>query len=246
MPSIMRTICPTISPPRPARPCTLPAMSLACTALPLFCCTVAASCSMLDAVCCRAEACASVRPDKSILPAAISWLAMLMRRKLPRTSPTMECRFTRSWRKERSNCPISSRRVVSSSPVRSPPAITSQAWRARCSGCSTARCKLCQKYRVAHKASADRPVSQPWAAAGNAPAFHASCSSNTRLSKPRFQPMRWASGRSRKRASLASQPVRTAAPWLMTMPSACPALMRAYRADACATCWRVGLVRTDM
>ena len=47
-------------------------------------------------------------------------------------------------------------------------------------------------------------------------------------------------------ASLASQPVRTAAPWLRAMPSACPALMRAYRADACVTCWRVGLVRTDM
>ncbi len=67
---------PTTVAPRVAISLAVSAQACASIALSAFCFTVAVSCSMLAAVCCSADACSSVRCDRSVLPAAIWCVAV--------------------------------------------------------------------------------------------------------------------------------------------------------------------------
>ncbi|OIQ77717.1 hypothetical protein GALL_405830 [mine drainage metagenome] len=78
MADMVLTTSPTTTPPLTATPEAAAAIWLACLAFSEFCFTVEASCSMLEAVSSRLEACSSVRCDRSVLPAAISFAAVLM------------------------------------------------------------------------------------------------------------------------------------------------------------------------
>ena len=72
MPCMVWTTSPTASPPRVATVAASPARVLAWAAWSAFCLTIAVSSCMLEAVCSRLAAWASVRADRSALPAAIS------------------------------------------------------------------------------------------------------------------------------------------------------------------------------
>ena len=71
MPFMVCTTWPTTSPPFTATPLAPSASWFACRALSAFCLTVALSCSSDAAVSSSADACCSVRSDRSLLPAAI-------------------------------------------------------------------------------------------------------------------------------------------------------------------------------
>ena len=88
------TTSPTACPPLTAISDALAASWLACLAFSAFCFTVEVSSSMLEAVSSRLEACSSVRCDKSLLPAAICFAAMLMESLELRTSVTMPTRLS--------------------------------------------------------------------------------------------------------------------------------------------------------
>ncbi|MNW08033.1 hypothetical protein D3C71_2047440 [compost metagenome] len=68
---IVATTSLTTSPPRLAISEAFTASALACRALSAFWRTMPVSSSMLDAVCSSAEACSSVRWERSVLPAEI-------------------------------------------------------------------------------------------------------------------------------------------------------------------------------
>jgi hypothetical protein len=109
---------------------------LACAELSAFCFTVDENCSTLDAVSSRLAACASVRPDRSALPAAIWRVATAMVSTLTRTSRMVAIRLLFICCRARSSWPTSSVASVSNEDDRSPAAIE-RAPCARSSGCST-------------------------------------------------------------------------------------------------------------
>ncbi|OFA03115.1 hypothetical protein DUPY_19540 [Duganella phyllosphaerae] len=127
----------TISPPCTATCEALTASSLACAELSAFCLTVAENCSTDDAVSSRLAACASVRPDRSALPAAIWRVATAMVSTLTRTSRMVAIRLLFICCSARSNWPTSSVAWVSNDAVRSPAAIERAPSSACRSGSST-------------------------------------------------------------------------------------------------------------
>jgi len=86
--SIVTTTWLTTAPPLPATSDAPMASWLACLALSAFCLTVEVISSMLLAVSSRLLACSSVRCDRSLLPAAISFDAVLIVSVASLISPT--------------------------------------------------------------------------------------------------------------------------------------------------------------
>src|SRR5471032_1058180 len=127
----------TISPPCTATLEAFCASWLAWAELSAFCLTVAENCSTLEAVSSRLAACASVRPDRSALPAAIWRVATAMVSTLVRTSRMVAIRLLFICCKARSSWPTSSVASVSNEQDRSPAAIERAPCKARSSGLST-------------------------------------------------------------------------------------------------------------
>ena len=91
--SMVFTTSPTTAPPFCATADALAASWLACFAFSAFCLTVAVSSSIEEAVSSRLEACSSVRCERSMLPAAISRLAVLIASDASRIWPTIAVSF---------------------------------------------------------------------------------------------------------------------------------------------------------
>jgi hypothetical protein len=134
----------TTSPPRDARSAASRARPLARVALSALLATVDVNSSMLAAVCSSADDCCSVRDDRSVLPAAISFAPVVTASEPARTFATVSVSPCCIRDSARSNCPISLRPASGTLIVRSPSAtrmIRSHAW---CSGATTslrsARC----------------------------------------------------------------------------------------------------------
>src|SRR3989344_45601 len=108
-------------------------------ALSAFWRTVEPSSSMDAAVCCKAEACCSVRAERSLLPEAISTLAVATPSALWRTLPTMVARRDCMVASACSSWPVSSLPLASMGWVRSPSAMLSAACLPRCTGCTMER-----------------------------------------------------------------------------------------------------------
>ncbi|EDT37231.1 hypothetical protein BamMEX5DRAFT_6990 [Burkholderia ambifaria MEX-5] len=129
------------------------ASELACRALSAFCFTVPVNCSMLDAVSCNADACSSVRDDRSMLPAAICRAAVAIDSLPPRTVRTVSTKPRCIRARPSSNWPISSRRCTTIERRKSPAAIASKCASASASGRPIARLS------VSHdSAAATRPA----------------------------------------------------------------------------------------
>ena len=128
---IVVTTCPITEPPRCAVSAAELASWLAVSAASAVCRTVPVSCVSEAAACCRLDAVCSVRADRSMLPLAISALAVPMLSVEPRTSPISRSNEPCIASSARSSCAVSSLPRVSMRPVRSKRAIasaTSAAW----------------------------------------------------------------------------------------------------------------------
>ncbi|CFU03118.1 Uncharacterised protein [Bordetella pertussis] len=112
---------------------------MAWRALSAFCLTVEASCSIEAAVSSSEAACSSVRLDRSVLPAEISREPTLISSTPRRTAATVRVRLSCIWRSAVSKAPISLRELPSMRALKSPAAMRSNCWLARCSGRTTAR-----------------------------------------------------------------------------------------------------------
>ncbi len=139
MPDMVPPSRSTVSPPALAAWLADCTMSCACWALSAFWRTVAANCSMLEAVRSRLPACASVRADRSALPAAIWPVLEAMVEALTRTLSTMPLRPSPTPLMACISWPISSRRVAAKRCVRSPAATRRATLTTSASGVLTAR-----------------------------------------------------------------------------------------------------------
>ena len=128
MPFMVSTTCPTTEPPSTAMVEALLASWLAWWALSAFCLTVALSCPMDDAVFSSALAWLSVRADRSLLPEAISALAVATLSALTLTLRTMPPKLACIRAMAVSSCTVSSLPDGCTAEDRSPCAI----WSAIC------------------------------------------------------------------------------------------------------------------
>ena len=125
MPFIVWTTCATTWPPCAATSLAPRASWSACCALSAFCFTLHRSSSIDAAVCSSAEACSSVRDDRSLLPCAICVQAVATLWALPRTPPTTRTRPSRIDASDFINVATSSRPSAATCRVRSPAATDS-------------------------------------------------------------------------------------------------------------------------
>ena len=125
MPCIVLTTWLTTSPPRIATLEALSASLLASVALSAFLWTADPNSAMDAAVCSSALAWFSVRLDKSMSPAAISWEPMAISSAAARTCDTMADRLSLIRLSELSSCPTSSLPFARMRALRSPAATRS-------------------------------------------------------------------------------------------------------------------------
>ena len=166
MPFMVRTTSATTSPPCVATVWALSASWLAARALSAFWRTVELSSSIEAEVSSRALACCSVRADRSLLPWAISALAVATPSAPRRTSPTMPANCCCMAPSVCSNWPGSSLPVASRAYVRSPCAMACASWRLRCTGCTIERVTSAANAKpsaMAASAQAPRIHSLVWA-----------------------------------------------------------------------------------
>ncbi len=132
--SIVPTTCSITAPPRAATLDAASASTLAWRALSAFWRTVEVSSSIEDAASSSADACCSVRLDRSWLPTA-TWPAATAMVSVPtRTVPTVRARLSFMVFRACSSWPVSSRVVTSMRLVRSPAATVLATSSARPSG----------------------------------------------------------------------------------------------------------------